>query len=253
MILLEITQLKHNQKMEQVENQLRQLKLSGMSRTWQSLAQGRRIHELSLTDGLQLLLQGEADERSNRRFERLQKKAHFRYKASVAELGYDANRGLDKALISELTTCRWIEKGESLLISGPTGVGKSTLATALGTQVCAMGFSAIYFNTQKLVTQTKTQRLEGTILKFFDRIAKCKLLILDDFGLTRLQGQQQLDMLEIIEDRHGKASTIVASQLPINNWYEVFGDETVADALLDRLVHSSYKIELKGDSLRKKK
>lgn len=239
--------------MEQVGNQLKQLRLSGMSRIWQSLSHGRRIHELSFTDGLQLLLQGETDERSNRRFERLQKSARFRYKASVAELGYDASRGLDKALVNELTTCKWIEKGESLLISGPTGAGKSTLATALGTQGCAMGFSVIYFNTQKLVTQTKTQRLEGTILKFFDKIAKCKLLILDDFGLARLQGQQQLDMLEIIEDRHGKASTIVASQLPVSNWYEVFGDETVADALLDRLVHSSYKIELKGESLRKKK
>ena len=239
--------------MEQLENQLRQLRLSGMSRVWQSLKQTHRLHELSFTDGLQLLLQGEADERSNRRFERLQKDARFRYRASVAEIGYDAHRGIDKTLISDLSTCKWIEKGESLLICGPTGVGKSTIATALGTQACAMGFSVIYFNTQKLVTQTKTQRLEGTILKFFDKIAKCKLLILDDFGLTRLQGQQQLDMLEIIEDRHGKTSTIVASQLPVSNWYEVFGDETVADALLDRLVHSSYKIELKGESLRKKK
>ena len=239
--------------MEQLENQLRQLRLSGMSRVWQSLKQTHRLHELSFTDGLQLLLQGEADERSNRRFERLQKDARFRYRASVAEIGYDAHRGIDKTLISDLSTCKWIEKGESLLICGPTGAGKSTIATALGTQACAMGFSVIYFNTQKLVTQTKTQRLEGTILKFFDKIAKCKLLILDDFGLTRLQGQQQLDMLEIIEDRHGKTSTIVASQLPVSNWYEVFGDETVADALLDRLVHSSYKIELKGESLRKKK
>jgi len=113
--------------------------------------------------------------------------------------------------------------------------------------------SVMYFNTQKLITRTKTERLEGTILKFFDKIAKCKLLILDDFGMTKLQGQQQLDMLEIIEDRHSKASTIIASQLPVSNWYEVFGDETIADAILDRLVHSSYKIELKGESLRKKK
>ena len=238
--------------MEQVENQLKQLRLSGMGRVWQSLAQTHRIHELSFADGVQLLLQGEADERSNRRFVRLQKNARFRYRASVAELGYDPQRGMDKALISELTTCQWIEKGDSLLICGPTGVGKSTLASALGTQACALGFSVIYFNTQKLIAQTKNQRLEGTILKFFDKIAKCKLLILDDFGLTHLQGQQQLDMLEIIEDRHGKASTIVASQLPVSSWYDVFGDETIADSLLDRLVHSSYKIELKGESLRKK-
>jgi len=238
--------------MESIEIGLKQLKLSGMSRVWQSLSETRRLHELSFTDGMQLLLQGEADERSNRRFDRLLQNARFRYRASVPELVYDAARGLDKAIVSELSTCRWIEKGESLLISGATGVGKSTLATALGTQACAMGFSVMYFNTQKLVTRTKNERLEGTILKFFDKVAKCKLLILDDFGLTNLQGQQQLDMLEIIEDRHGKASTIVASQLPVSSWYEVFADETVADALLDRLVHSSYKIQLKGESLRKK-
>jgi len=238
--------------MESIEIGLKQLKLSGMSRIWQSLSETRRLHELSFTDGMQLLLQGEADQRSNRRFDRLLQNARFRYRASIAELGYDAARGLDKAIVSDLSTCRWIEKGESLLICGPTGVGKSTLATALGTQACAMGFSVMYFNTQKLIARTKTERLEGTILKFFDKVAKCKLLIIDDFGLTHLQGQQQLDMLEIIEDRHGKASTIVASQLPVSSWYEVFADETVADALLDRLVHSSYKIHLKGESLRKK-
>ena len=237
--------------METVEYGLKQLKLSGMSRIWQSLSQTHRLHELSFTDGMQLLLQGETDERNNRRFDRLQKNARFRYRASVAELAYDAGRGINKAQISELVTCRWVENGESLLICGPTGVGKSTLATAMGTQACALGFSVMYFNTQKLIARTNTERLEGTILKFFDKIAKCKLLILDDFGLTRLQGQQQLDLLEIIEDRHGKASTIVASQLPIGNWYELFQDPTIADALLDRLVLSSHKIELRGESLRK--
>ena len=165
----------------------------------------------------------------------------------------DASRGLDKALITTLATGDYLSKGESILVTGATGCGKSFLVSALGHQACAQGYKVAYFNIQKLMQKTKMARIEGTIYKFFEKTAKTHLLILDDFGLVHLEKQQQLDLMELIEDRHGRASTIIASQLPVASWFDVIGEETIADAILDRLVHTSYRIELKGESLRKKR
>jgi len=239
--------------MKQLESQFTHLRLHGMSRSWQALVETRRHHELTLSEGLELLLQAEEQERSNKRFDRLQKNARFRYQASIEELQFDASRGIDKSLISALATGDYLSKGESVLITGATGCGKSYLASALGHQACAQGYKVAYYNIQKVLLKAKMSRVEGTILKFFDSIAKVDLLILDDFGLTHLDQQQQLDLMELIEDRHGRASTLIASQLPVSNWYDVIGEETIADAILDRLVHVSYRIELKGESLRKKR
>jgi len=239
--------------MMQIETQLNQLRLHGMSQTWQALVETRRHHELSLNEGLELLLQAEVQERGNKRFERLQKNARFRYQASIEELQFDASRGFDKTLISALATGDYLSKGETVLITGATGCGKSYLASALGHHACAQGYKVVYYNLQIILVKAKMTRIEGTILKFFDSLAKADLLILDDFGLTHLEQQQQLDLMEIMEDRHGKSSTIIASQLPVSNWYDVIGEETIADAILDRIVHGSYRIELKGESLRKKR
>ena len=239
--------------MMQIESQLSQLRLHGMSRSWQALLETRRQHELTLSEGLEILLQAEEQERSNNRFDRLRKNARFRYQASIEELKMDASRGMDKALISTLATGDYLSKGEAVLITGSTGCGKSFLASALGHHACAQGYKVAYFNVQKLLLKTKISRIEGTILKFFEFISKTDLLILDDFGLTHLEQQQQLDLMEMIEDRHGTSSTIIASQLPVSSWYDVIGEETIADAILDRLVHTSYRVELKGESLRKKR
>ena len=223
-----------------------------MSQSWTALQEARKLHELSLSDGMALLLQAEEQERDNRRFKRLEYQAGFRYKASIEEVRLDATRGMDKTLIATLATGSFISNGESVLITGATGCGKSFLASALGHQACCLGFKVAYFNMQKLLLKTKMARVEGTIYKFFEKLAKTNLLILDDFGLTHLDKQQQMDFMEMIEDRHGKSSTIIASQLPVASWYDVIGEETIADAILDRLVHASYRIEIKGESLRKK-
>jgi DNA replication protein DnaC len=151
-----------------------------------------------------------------------------------------------------LATGDYIKNGEAVIVTGAAGCGKSFLASALGHRACKQGYTVAYHNMQKLLVKLKLARLDGSILKLFDRIAKTGLLIIDDFGLTGLQGQQQIDFLEIIEDRHARRATIIVSQLPIPNWFDVIGDPVIADSLLDRLVHTAHRFELKGESLRKK-
>lgn len=235
-----------------VEVQLTDLKLLGMARAYQSLSETRQLNELSLSDGLDLLLQAERDARIDRRYKRLKKNASFRYPAIVDQLNYEPSRGLDKSVIASLITGAYIENGETVLITGATGCGKSFLATALGNHACQQGFTVQYQNMQKLMIATKLARIAATSTKFFDRLANVRLLIVDDFGLAAMDNQQRLDFLEILEDRHGKNATIIASQIPVASWFDVIGEPTIADAILDRIIHTSHRIELKGESLRKK-
>lgn len=234
------------------QTKMQDLRLHGMAESWRGMQEARQIHSLSLEEGLEILLQAEEQERNNRRFRRLAYQAGFRYQASIEEVKCDTSRGLDQTLITTLASCNYIRQGQGVLITGATGCGKSFLASALGHQGCMMGFKVAYYNIQKLMEQTKIARVDGTIYKFFEKLAKKDLLILDDFGLTYLEKQQQMDLMEMIEDRHGQKSTIIASQLPIKTWYDIIGEETIADAILDRLVHTSYKIEISGESMRKK-
>lgn len=238
--------------MTQIESQFTELRLPGMSRSWKTLVETRQHQDLSLSEGLEILLQAEKLDREQRRFDRLRKNAKFRYQASIQELKKDSSRGLDQTLLNALVSGTYLENGESIIITGATGCGKSFIASALGHQACAQGFSTAYFNMQKLTKQLKIARLEGSIISFFLKLAKTQLLILDDFGLTHLEKQQQLDLMEIMEDRHTKHATIIASQLPVASWFEIIGEATIADAILDRLVHTSHRIELKGESLRRK-
>ena len=238
--------------MKNIEEQLSTLRLHGMYTGWKAMTETRQHQKLSLVEGLEILLQSEQENRINRRFERLKTSAKFRYQSSIEEIRLDASRGMDAGLLTELAKGIYLDKGESILITGATGCGKSFIASALGHHACSQGKRVMYANVQKLLMQTKMARLDGSFLKLFEKIAKTNLLILDDFGLSHLDQSQQMDLMEIIEDRHGKSSTIIASQLPVGSWYEIIGEATIADAILDRLVHTSHRIELKGESLRKK-
>jgi DNA replication protein DnaC len=236
----------------QALEKMKDLRLSGMYQMWHSLTQSHRHLELDLQEGLELLLQAEEENRQAKRLERLRKAAGFRYQASLEEIDFGSNRGLDKSTILSLGDGQFIEKGACILITGATGTGKSFIASALGHQACSLGYKTLYFNMQKLMEKLKIARAEGTYMKLTSKISKHALLILDDFGLQKLNHQQRLDLLEIIEDRHGVKSTIISSQLPVEKWYDIIGDSTVADAIMDRLVHGSKRIELKGKSLREK-
>ena len=239
--------------MEQLKLQLQSLRLSGMANCLEALYETRKIHELSLIDGLKFLIQAETDCRWNNRYARLIKNANFRYSASIEQVTPSAARNLDAGQLSILSTGQYVKNGESIIIVGATGCGKSFLASAFGHQACKQGYTVAYYNIQKLMTKLKADRLEGQLIKSMEKLAKTDLLILDDFGLITLSSNQQNDLMEIIEDRHGKRSTIIASQLPVSVWFDVFPEATVADALLDRLSNASHRIELKGPSLRKKK
>ena len=199
------------------------------------------------------LIEAEWLDRHNRKIERLIRQARFRYTAHPSELEYNAQRGLDKNLILRLSDCSFIKKKENILITGATGVGKSFVASALGHQACMMGYKTMYFNTQKLFSILKAALADGSYFKWINKIERQQLLILDDFGLQLLDNHNRQALMEIIEDRHNKHSTIVLSQLPTNKWHRVIGESAIADAILDRLVHSAHRIELKGESMRKRK
>jgi DNA replication protein DnaC len=238
--------------MEQIKTSLSRLRLPGMSACLRTLEETRQVYELSFTDGLKLLLQAETDHREANRLDRLMKNAVFRYRASIEEIAFNAARGVEQSKVTALSTGGYIRNGESILITGATGCGKSFLATALGVQACRQGHTVLYHNMQKLMARFKIARLDGSSISLFDKLAKTDLLILDDFGLSTMDNQQQLDFMEIIEDRHARKATIITSQLPVAKWFDVFKEETLADAILDRIVHTSHRFQLNGESLRKK-
>lgn len=236
----------------QIFQDLRGLHLSGMAECWRNLQETRRHHEIQLQDGLTMLIQAEHDQRVANKTARLIKRARFRYNAAIGDIIFDASKGKEQGRIMQLATCEYISQGASVLITGPAGVGKSFMATALGYQACLCGFKVRYYNMHKLLEDMQTARIETKAAKFFDRMADVDLLIIEDFGMKVLDGQQLLDFMELIEDRHGRKSTVITSQLPVGDWYDVLArNTTVADALLDRLAKTSHRFELKGESMRK--
>jgi DNA replication protein DnaC len=235
-----------------VLNKMANLKLHGMLRTYQVMLDSRGHQELTHDELINTLIQSEWEDRENKKINRHMRLARFRYAASIEELNYTGKRGLDKTQVLRLADGSYIDKKENILITGATGVGKSYLASALGHQACHQGYRTLYFNTQKLFSKLKMMKADGSYAREIAKVEKYDLLILDDFGLQQLDSTARLILLEIIEDRHGRKSTIISSQLPVAKWYDIIGDATVADAILDRMVHTAHRLELKGESLRKK-
>jgi len=192
-------------------------------------------------------------QRHNRRIERSIKNTRFHYKSNIESINFEQSRNLDRNLVLRLAGCEFVEKNENILITGSTGVGKSYLGTALGYQACIEGFKVSYFNTNKLFAKLKMAKADGSYVRELAKIQRQEVIILDDFGLQALDSQNRITLLELIEDRHNNGSVIVTSQIPVQGWYDIICEKTIADAILDRLIHQSHRLELKGESMRKKR
>lgn len=238
--------------MQHTLQQLRELKLAGMAHALEQQShQPNTYDDIGFDQRMQLLVAEEMAYRDNRRLQRLLKGAQFRTLATLEEINYSHPRGLQKTLIASLQTMQWITHYRNILISGPTGCGKTYLACALGHSACHHGYTVRYFRASRLWESLTMAHGDGSYLKLIGQIAKAQLLIIDDWGLETLSQSQRNDFLEIMEDRHGHKSTLITSQLPIAQWYAHLNDPTLADAILDRLLHNAHKLVLKGESMRK--
>lgn len=231
---------------------LHELKLPGMAKSWEALNETHQLDKLSLRDGFALLLQAERDNRHESRIRRLLHNAHMRQQAAIEHLEIDSARGIPSALVGELAAGEYIDHGMTVLVTGAAGTGKSYFACALGDMACRQGKKVIYFTMNMLAENLRLARLEGKQTTFFRKISRHDLLIIDDFGMKMLEGDLQTDFEQIIDDRYGCKALVLASQLPVSEWYNLFQSELIAEACLDRLAHKSIRLELKGESLRKK-
>jgi len=236
---------------QQTIQSLRALKLTGMADAFARQLEQPQTQPLSFEERLALLVDCERTHRQNRRLQRLLNAARLKQKACVEEIDYQAKRGLNRSQVLALINCDWIGAHQNLHITGPTGTGKSWVACAFGQAACRQGLSVRYERTGRLLDELRIARGDGSYSKVLRQLARLDLLILDDFSLKPLSQNERHDLLEVIEDRHGAHSTIITSQLPISSWHAYLNEPTVADALLDRLLASAHRLELKGDSLRK--
>ncbi len=230
---------------------LETMRLHGMVRAFRATMTTGMNHSFTADELISHLVDSEWDERNNRKIARLIKAAKFRYPASFEQIDFSLPRDLDKNQLLRFSDCGWIERHQSILITGPTGSGKSFLAQALGHQSCLYGYRTCYYPTSKLFKQLKLARSDGSYLKELVKISKQDLILIDDLGLEPFEAPSRLSLLEILEDRIGRKSTIIVSRIPIDRWHELIGDPTIADAICDRIVHSAHRIALKGESVRK--
>lgn len=237
----------------QTIQRLKELRLSAMAELHHNHLKDNRVESKTADEYLALLTDHQWEDWQNRKIERLLQQANFKQQASLADIDYIQNRNLDKNTFERLATLGFITRKENIIISGASGVGKSYLAQALGHQACMMQHKTIYANTSRLLKKLKLSKVDGTYLKELTKLQKANVLILDDFGLQSFDNHAREALMDIIDDRYDKNSTIIASQIPVSAWYEIIGEGTIADAILDRIVNSSHRINLMGESLRKGK
>lgn len=232
---------------------LHALRLTGMAKGLEEQLQMTGLEELGFAERLGLLVDREMTERESRRLKDRLAKARLRQTASVEDVDLRTPRGLDRALFVSLCSCQWVTQHLNILITGATGAGKSFLACALAQKACREGFTALYQRLPRLLPELALAKADGRYSKVLAGLARVDVLVLDDWGLHPLADAHRRDLLEILEDRYGNRSTVVTSQLPVSSWHQAIGDATLADAVLDRLVHNAYELKLKGDSMRKTK
>ncbi len=235
----------------QTIEKLKQMRLKAMADLHYQHLKNNQFSEVTADEYLALLTDHEWEDRQNKKIVRLLHQASFRQKATIAEVSYSEVRNLDKNMFERLSMLGFIKKRENIILTGASGVGKSYLAQAIGHQGCLMGYKVYYTNTARLLAKLKLAKLDGTYIKELTKIGKVNLLILDDFGLQAFDNHARESLMDIVDDRHGQMSTIISSQIPVSAWYDIIGEGTIADAILDRLVNSSHRIDLKGESLRK--
>jgi len=231
---------------------MHKMKLNGMASTYDGILQLPLDKHPDTHECVALLVDAELQNRTHRRTQMLLRLSKLRYRASLQEIILDKERNIKKEQISQLADCAFIDRSENLFITGATGCGKSYLACAVGNQACLMGYRTMYFNMNRLCEQIAVAQVDGTFIKWMNRIQKASLIVIDDFGLQPLTQQVRLALLQILEDRYARASTIICSQLPVAKWYEYINDPTIADAIMDRLTAKASKFDLKGKSLRRR-
>lgn len=234
-------------------DRLSELKLDGMAKAYQAVLSMPLQHQPSLNQFIARLAEAELQDRSMKKTALFLSQSKLRYNAVLEHVHCTAQRNLDKEKLMMLADCTFIDRAENLLITGATGCGKSFLACAIGRQACSLGYRTLYFGMHRFLEKIASSKLDGTYINLLNQIEKAPLIILDDFGLHPLDGVTRLALLQILEDRYGKKSTMITSQLPVGKWYEYIGESTIADAIMDRLTELSHRIELQGESLRKKK